>query len=323
MQNLSQLQEEYLRFKSLQHFPGYLPGLYQPAEYILSLGGKMFRPQLVLLGYALFRDDYAKAMPAAHAVELFHNFTLMHDDIMDQAPLRRGQPTVHTKFGVNSAILSGDMMLIYAYEYLLRLRKMPQFDQVMEVFNKAAIGVCEGQQLDMEFETSNQVDEKAYLNMIELKTAVLLGAALQIGALTAGADWNLSAALNTYMVRMGIAFQIQDDLLDVYGQPERFGKKPGGDIVRNKKTLLYIEAHEVAGTMQGKLEKLYATSPADEQSKIDEVTDIFNLLGVKHKVLQVQQYYISQAENALKGTLPEEKFMALHGWSGRLIARDI
>ncbi len=255
--------------------------LYRPVDYLLSLGGKRLRPAALLMGHFLFADDVEKSMPAAYAIEVFHNFTLMHDDIMDAAPLRRGKPTVHEKYGLNAGILSGDVMLVYAYDYLLRL-ELQRLPAVLKVFNQTAIEVCEGQQMDMNFETRNDVTIGEYIRMIELKTSVLLAAALQIGALLGNADEADAKALYEFGRNLGIAFQLQDDVLDTYGDPVKFGKKTGGDIAQNKRTFLYLKALELASDTDRKaLLNHYSNAAKDNEKKIREVIGIFNKLDIK------------------------------------------
>ena len=248
--------------------------LYEPIDYILSLGGKRMRPILVLMAYQLFDQNIEKAISPALAIELFHNFTLLHDDIMDNAPLRRGKKTVHEKWNSNVAILSGDTMLVQAYQLMTEVDDTI-VKQVLTVFSKAAIKVCEGQQWDMDFETQSDVSISNYLKMIEYKTAVLLGAALQIGGITAGASKEQQNHLYAFGSDLGIAFQLKDDLLDAFGDAETFGKQVGGDIMANKKTYLYLKALSLAdGTQRINLEKYFSTNDTS-QLKVDAVKTIF------------------------------------------------
>jgi geranylgeranyl diphosphate synthase type II len=221
--------------------------LYDPLDYIMSLGGKRMRPVLVLLAHHLYSDNHEEVLDAAIAVETFHNFSLIHDDIMDAAPIRRGKPTVHEKWNHNTAILSGDVMLVKAYEHFVNYPK-EILPELLKLFNKTAIEVCEGQQIDMMFETQTNVSVEDYIRMIELKTAVLLGCSLEIGAIVAKAPTEEAKMLYEFGRLMGIAFQLQDDYLDVYANPDKFGKQVGGDIIANKKTFLWIEAHALAKT---------------------------------------------------------------------------
>jgi geranylgeranyl diphosphate synthase, type II len=255
--------------------------LYEPIRYIMSLSGKRLRPLMTLMAAALYTDDWQKALRPAQAVEVFHNFTLMHDDIMDCAPLRRGQPTVHEKWNANIAILSGDVMLVRAYDFLLDVES-DRIKHVLKRFNDTAAEVCEGQQLDMNFETRWDVTEAEYLNMIRLKTSVLLGFALEMGGIIAGADDVATQLLYEAGVSMGIGFQLKDDLLDVYGDPAKFGKQVGGDIIANKKTFLLIEALERAqGTTKTELDRWLATEDFDKEEKVKAVTRIYDSLDIR------------------------------------------
>ncbi len=255
--------------------------LYEPIRYIMNLGGKRLRPILSMLSYSLFKEDPESILDQALAVEVFHNFTLMHDDIMDEAPLRRGKATVHEKWNSNTAILSGDVMLVKAYQLLLSTRKK-QLKKVIRVFGDCAAQVCEGQQMDMLFETKSKVTELEYLEMIKLKTAVLLGMSLEMGAILAEADKKSQLALRDFGINIGIGFQLKDDLLDVYGDKEKFGKQVGGDIMANKKTFLMIKALEGANREQkAKLKKLIAQSGAQAANKVSEVTAIYNEMEIR------------------------------------------
>lgn len=256
--------------------------LYAPVSYILSLGGKRMRPALVLAGCELFGGEADKAMYAALAVEVFHNFTLVHDDIMDKAPLRRNMPTVHKKWDEGIAILSGDAMLVQAYQLLCRTGS-PVLPQLLDVFSKTAIQVCEGQQLDMNYEKAHKISIPQYLHMIQLKTAVLLAASLKMGALIGGAREEDAQHLYEFGNNVGIAFQLQDDILDVYGD-ERFGKQVGGDIISNKKTWLLLKALEMSAGNRYMTEELqqWIFAPSFEpQEKVRAVTEIYNFLGIR------------------------------------------
>ena len=276
-------------------------GLYEPIEYTLSTGGKRVRPQLTLIaaeaivnGGLLNGDAIEQALPAALALEVFHNFTLMHDDVMDRAQLRRGQLTVHVKWNDNTAILSGDQMLIEAYKLLsgVPADKLPQ---VLKWFNEMATGICEGQQLDVDYEHASQVTIDEYLKMIELKTAVLLANALRTGGYIAGANETEQKALYEYGRHIGIAFQIQDDILDVYGDPKTFGKAVGGDICCNKKTFLLLTALETADA-ESKAELLQWLMASDcDQEKIAAVTAIYDRLGVREAGETVMEEHTSLA----------------------------
>jgi geranylgeranyl diphosphate synthase, type II len=255
--------------------------LYDPITYILSLGGKRIRPLLSVLAYGLYRNDPEQILSQASAVEVFHNFTLMHDDIMDQAPLRRGQATVHEKWNPNIAILSGDVMMVRAYDLLLGTdpKLLPQ---VIRLFNKTAAEVCEGQQMDMNFESIAQVKEEEYLNMIRLKTAVLLGFALQLGGVLAGAAQKDVQKLYDFGVNIGVGFQLKDDLLDVFADQAKFGKQVGGDIISNKKTFLLIKALELATGKEAEDLNHWLTVPEfDKEEKVKAVRAIYEKLGIK------------------------------------------
>lgn len=262
--------------------------LYEPIRYIMALGGKRFRPLLTLLAASLYTDDWKKALKPAIAVEVFHNFTLMHDDIMDRAPLRRGKPTVHEKWNANTAILSGDVMLIRAYDLLIDT-KQENLKLVLSRFNQTAAEVCEGQQLDMNFETRWNVTEEEYLDMIRLKTSVLLGFALELGGIIGGASPEATQLLYKAGESMGIGFQLKDDLLDVYGDPAKFGKQVGGDIIANKKTFLLIEALAKAeGDTASALNRWIAAENFDKEEKVTAVRGIYDTLDIRslteHKI---------------------------------------
>ncbi len=255
--------------------------LYDPIRYIMSLGGKRMRPLMTLMATYLFTDDWQQAVRPALAVEVFHNFTLMHDDIMDQAPLRRNQPTVHEKWNGNVAILSGDVMLVNAYQLFLTL-DTDKLKPALERFSRTAAEVCEGQQMDMNFETRWDVTESEYIDMIRLKTSVLLGYALELGGLIAGADETTRQHLYEGGMNIGIGFQLKDDLLDVYGDPAKFGKQVGGDIIANKKTFLLIEALQQAqGADSDKLIGWLTRTTFDKAEKVQAVTAIYDQLGIR------------------------------------------
>ncbi|HQQ98834.1 MAG TPA: polyprenyl synthetase family protein [Cyclobacteriaceae bacterium] len=255
--------------------------LYEPIRYIMALGGKRVRPMLTLLAYQLYRTDAERIVPYAVAVEAFHNFTLLHDDIMDKAPLRRGKATVHEKWNVNTAILSGDVMLVKVYDMLLGL-PADQLKTVLPLFNACAAGVCEGQQWDMEFEAKAKVTQAQYIEMIRLKTAVLLGFSLEFGAVIAGASEKDCALLQQAGTHLGIGFQLKDDLLDVYGDQKTFGKQVGGDILSNKKTFLLIHALATAkGKDKAELRRWLTAKKYDPRKKVNAITALYNKLGVR------------------------------------------
>jgi geranylgeranyl diphosphate synthase type II len=280
-------------------FPVYPAELYEPIKYILSLGGKRMRPALLLMACDLFGGDVQKAISPALAIEVFHNFTLMHDDIMDNAPLRRGKTTVHERWNPNVGILSGDVMLIEGYKLMMQVEDR-LLRPILNIFNETAVGVCEGQQIDMEFETRNNVSIDEYITMIRLKTAVVLGGALKIGAIIGGASAEDAALLHTFGEQLGIAFQLQDDILDVYGNPEKFGKQVGGDILSNKKTFLLIKALELADSKQtAELKKWLSGTDFDAQEKVAAVTNIYDQLQVRQYAEIIMQAYADKAFQAL------------------------
>lgn len=255
--------------------------LYEPLRYIMALGGKRFRPLLTLLSYSLYKNDAQRIVPFATAVETFHNFTLLHDDIMDNAPLRRGKPTVHEKWNINTAILSGDVMQVKVYDLFLNLEGQMLKDVLLE-FNKCATEVCEGQQWDMEFENKAKVTEAQYINMIRQKTAVLVGFSLELGAILAEASLADRLGLYQFGVNIGIGFQLKDDLLDVYGDQKKFGKQVGGDIISNKKTFLLIKALEMAkGKEKAELTRWLRTKKFDKRKKVKAVTALFDKLQIE------------------------------------------
>lgn len=255
--------------------------LYEPISYTLDAGGKRMRPVFVLLGCHLFSDDVAPALDVAAAVEVFHNFTLLHDDIMDRADKRRGRDTVHVRWSENTAILSGDAMVIYAYS-LLTGGGGPHLERLLGIFNKFALEVCEGQQYDMDFETASGVTEADYLRMIELKTSVLLAGALEMGGVVGGADGRACRLLYETGRHLGLAFQLQDDLLDTYGDPATFGKNIGGDIVSNKKTFLLIDAlNRAAAADRAELERLLSDPAVERREKIEGVKAVYDRLGTR------------------------------------------
>jgi len=265
--------------------------LYEPVKYILTLGGKRLRPVLTLMTADFFADEFKNAMNAALAVELFHNFSLIHDDIMDNAPLRRGQITVHEKWDINTGILSGDVMLILAYQ-LFETYSAELFQQLAKLFSKTAIEVCEGQQYDVDFETRSDVTLPEYIKMIDYKTAVLIGAAMKMGAIVAGASENCQDGIYDFGRNLGIAFQLQDDYLDAFGNPETFGKQVGGDIIANKKTFLYLKAVENSSEKEAQsLRTLFLETPEDPSEKIRATKEIFKNSGAASAtILEIEKY---------------------------------
>jgi geranylgeranyl diphosphate synthase type II len=293
-QELSVLFEE--RFNR-RHFPEQPQTLYNAAQYLLSLGGKRIRPILCLMGNELFDEISEDAYHVATAIELFHNFTLIHDDIMDKAPLRRGMETVHKKFGDSTALLAGDVMLVVGYENLnnVHVNFLPG---VLSLFNKTAKEVCEGQQLDIDFETMPKVGMEDYLKMITLKTSVALAASLQLGAILGNASLGNQQHLYEFGKNLGIAFQVQDDYLDAFGDPQKFGKKQGGDITSNKKTFLLIQALKTASAKDQ--EELKRLMKSDEDDKIDRVLDIYKSSGVDEWAKELKQKYYAKALDHLE-----------------------
>lgn len=278
MQLITDYQNEFLSFLK-EHIQKREPkNLYDPIQYILNVGGKRLRPVLTMLSTDIFGKDYHQALYAALAVEIFHNFSLVHDDIMDEAPLRRGKPTVHTKWNLNTGILSGDAMLILAYQYFERYEPVI-FRQLAEIFSKTALEVCEGQQYDVDFEKEEQVSTSQYLKMITYKTAVLVGAALKMGAIIAETSEENKQKIYDFGVALGIAYQLQDDYLDTFGD-DSFGKKIGGDILQNKKTLLYLNTLEKGSSEEKEaLIRLYKFPIENEKEKIAKVTQLFISTG--------------------------------------------
>lgn len=296
MQNQAKLYQMFMNYLESNAFQNKPHALYEPINYIMKLGGKRIRPILSLMAYQLFKDDVEFALPAALAIETFHNFSLVHDDIMDEAPLRRGKPTVHTKYDSNTAILSGDVMLIYVYEYLMQYATHPNLGKILKTFNEVAIKVCEGQQYDMDFETREDVQLSEYLKMIEYKTAYLLVGALKIGALLANADQKDVEHTAAFGRNIGIAFQIQDDILDSFGDPAKFGKKVGGDIIQNKKTYLVLKTLEQADeNTKSTLQHIMSSTTTDEAAKIQEVKSIFQEWNIPQLAEQKKQDYQDQA----------------------------
>jgi geranylgeranyl diphosphate synthase type II len=274
--------------------------LYEPIKYIVSLGGKRLRPILTLMTCDFFDKDFKEALPAALALELFHNFSLIHDDIMDEAPLRRGKKTVHHKWDLNTGILSGDALLILAYQ-LFENYEPQKFNELAKLFSSTALQVCEGQQYDVDFETRNNVTILEYFKMIEYKTAVLLGAAMKMGAIVA--ETSEVCKINTYEFgrNLGIAFQLQDDYLDCFGNPDTFGKKVGGDIIANKKTFLYLKTLEKSNESDTEiLKQLFSSFPKDPTKKVEQVKKLYLKSGAAKESLQEIENYTQIANNIIK-----------------------
>ena len=282
--------------------------LYEPIRYIMALGGKRLRPMLTLIGASIYSDNWQKAIRPAIAMEVFHNFTLLHDDLLDNAPTRRNKPTVHEKWSENVAILSGDVMLVKAYEFLFDIDK-ELLKEALIGFSQTAAEVCEGQQLDMNFENLEEVSKEEYLEMIRLKTSVLLGFSLKIGAMIGGASSFDQNKLYQIALNAGMGFQLMDDILDVYGDPEKFGKQVGGDIISNKKTYLLILAKELAnGSESENLNKWISTKTFDKAEKVDAVTNIYNSLNIKQNVEVVMNGYFEKCFDDIESlSLPVDK----------------
>lgn len=292
MQSFELLSQKFNLYFDRRHFPAEPASLYDPNEYFLKMGGKRIRPVLCLMGNELFEEISEDAWHVGTAIELFHNFTLIHDDIMDKAPLRRGKETVHHKYGENTAILAGDVMLVTAYEELNRIN-LDFLRPILTLFNKTAKEVCEGQQMDMDFEKEETVAFSAYIRMIELKTSVALAASLQTGAILGGAGERNQHLLYEFGKKLGIAFQVQDDYLDAFGDPEKFGKQPGGDILANKKTFLLIHALE---TLTGKArEELAAQLRGNDPQKIEKVLQLFRDCKADEWALELKNKYLDEA----------------------------
>lgn len=296
--------------------------LYEPISYLMQLGGKRMRPVLVLIATEMFDGNVFKALDAAIGIELFHNFTLMHDDIMDKAPLRRGKPTVHAKWNESAAILSGDVMFVEAYKLMIKVDDSI-LREVLAIFSDTASGVCQGQQADMNFEKRDDVSLPEYLEMIRQKTAVLLAGSMQIGALIGGAVPDQANLLYEFGENLGLAFQLQDDILDVYGNPEKFGKQVGGDIISNKKTFMLIKAKELAtGNTRSELDKWLNRSD-DPFAKIETITSIYNLLEVRKLAEIEMEEYVNKALRALDLiSVDRSKKDLLRGFAEQLLIRE-
>ena len=304
-------------------YPARPAGLYEPIRYALGAGGKRIRPALVLMACNLFQEAVTAAKPAALAVEVFHNFTLLHDDVMDKADVRRGKPTVHKVWDENTAILSGDAMEIIAFRYIART-EAPHTGAVVELFLKTALEICEGQQYDMEFERRDDVTEAEYIEMIRLKTAVLLGGALKIGAIIGGASETDADCIYRFGESLGLAFQLQDDWLDVYGDPARFGKKIGGDILNNKKTYMLINARQrVEGKDAEELSRWLSAAEYDPSEKIAAVTALYDRVGAGDLCLRQVDEYSRRAIEALRQIgVDEAAKQPLYDLANSLIKRD-
>lgn len=323
MRDIQELQVIIQKAVEKIEFPAHPAKLYEPITYILDMGGKRMRPALLLMACDLFDGDVEKAIPPALAIEVFHNFTLMHDDIMDKAPLRRGRATVHERWNANTAILSGDVMLIEGYKLIMQVEDH-LLRIILDIFNATAVGVCEGQQLDMEFEDRDDVSILEYIEMIRLKTAVVLGGALKIGALVGGADMKDADLLLEFGENLGLAFQLQDDILDVYGDPEKFGKQVGGDILSNKKTYLLIKALELAeGEAKENLNSWLSVTKYQPAEKVSAVTEIYNAVDVRQYAENEMHFYAEKAFAALNSlAIAEEKKEYLRNFADSLMVRE-
>ena len=296
--------------------------LYDPIEYVLAAGGKRIRPSFVLMAYNLFHDDVDRILPVATALETYHNYTLLHDDLMDKADMRRGRPTVHKKWDDNTAILSGDTMLVLAYEHLAKC-DTKYLKPALDLFTETALEVSEGQQFDMEFETRNNVAEEEYIEMIRLKTSVLLACALKMGAVVAGASDADANALYAFGEKVGLAFQLQDDLLDVYGDPKVFGKAIGGDITSNKKTFMLINAFNRAdaGT-RAELERWTTATEFNPAEKIAAVTEIYNRLGIDKLAEQrIKEYFEQSRQHLDELSVSDDRKAVLREYTERMMNR--
>jgi len=303
-------------------FPKEPANLYDPLSYFLTLGGKRTRPTLALLGANLFGEPGIKALNAAIAVELFHNFTLIHDDIMDDAPLRRGKATVHEKWDTNIGILSGDGLFVIAYQHLAK-HDIEVLPRLLEIFSKTALEVCEGQQMDMNFESRNDVSIEEYIEMIRLKTSVLLGAALEMGATIAKASPEDAKNLYSFGMNIGLAFQIQDDILDLYADPEKFGKQVGGDVIANKKTYLQLSAYANADENNHSALKTLENEQ-DLALKVKEVRSIFDSIGVKEMAeRKKEEYFLLAIDSMNKINVPDDNKADLLNLAKMLMSREV
>ena len=320
MSTLESLQKSFESYFNHRHFPSVPATLYNPLEEFISNSGKRIRPILCLMGNELFDEIHPDAYHLAAAVELFHNFTLVHDDIMDKAPLRRGKPTVHAVHGEATALLGGDVMMVVAYDYLNKIENT-HLKKVIQIFNKTAKEVCEGQQLDMDFEKLDKVKLEEYIHMIQLKTSVLLAASLQLGSIIGGASEHNQGHLYEFGRNLGIAFQIQDDYLDAFGDPSKFGKQVGGDIQSNKKTFLLIHALETAaGQDLADLQSLLKTSSSD---KVEKVLSIYKRSGIDEWANQLKEAYLEKAYHHLDEiAVSSNRKESLRALAQYLIIRD-
>ncbi|WP_035668679.1 polyprenyl synthetase family protein [Flavobacterium sp. 83] len=323
MHTIYQYQEFISEYLQSQYEPKEPKNLYEPIHYILDLGGKRMRPVLTLMSAEVFDADYKRALPAALAVEVFHNFSLVHDDIMDDAPLRRGKKTVHEKWNINTGILSGDAMLILAYQYFEKYEPVI-FRKLAKLFSKTALEVCEGQQWDVDFEVRNDVTIPEYLKMIEYKTAVLVAAAMKMGAIVAQTSEENANLIYEFGLNLGLAFQLQDDYLDAFGNPETFGKQVGGDIIENKKTYLYLKAIEFSNPAEKEqLLHSFSIKMDDNASKISAVKEIFNSTGASQDTQKaIEEYTLKAFETLEKMDISEDKKAMLKDFGENLMGRN-
>jgi geranylgeranyl diphosphate synthase type II len=321
---INEYQEQFIGYLESQNIEKEPKNLYQPIDYILQLGGKRLRPVLTLMTTDIFNADYKLALPAAMAVEVFHNFSLVHDDIMDDAPLRRGNSTVHEKWNVNTGILSGDAMLILAYQHFEQYEPAV-FRDLAKLFSKTALEVCEGQQYDVDFETRNDVTIPEYLRMIEYKTAVLVAAAMKMGAIIAETSEENANLIYNFGLNLGLAFQLQDDYLDAFGNPETFGKQVGGDIIENKKTYLYLKAIEFSKPEEKEqLLHYFSIQPKDNLDKINAVKEIFNATGASVATQKsIQDYTLKAFETLDRINISEDKKAVLKAFGENLMERKM
>lgn len=324
MHALSHYQELISAYFTELHLDKEPKNLYEPIEYILHLGGKRMRPILTLMATEVFDVDCKKALAAATAIEVFHNFSLVHDDIMDDAPLRRGNETVHEKWNINTGILSGDAMLILAYQHFEEYEPKV-FRELAKLFSKTALEVCEGQQYDVDFETREDVTIPEYLKMIEYKTAVLVGAAMKMGAIVAETSEENANLIYDFGLNLGIAFQLQDDYLDAFGDPETFGKQVGGDIIENKKTYLYLKAMEFSNADEKEqLTHLFSIQPDDNSDKIESVKSIFNQTKASEATQKaIQDYTFKAFETLEKMNISSDKKQMLKVFGENLMNRNV
>ncbi|MES2577976.1 MULTISPECIES: polyprenyl synthetase family protein [unclassified Flavobacterium] len=324
MHSIYQYQEFLSDYLKSQYETKEPRNLYEPIHYILDLGGKRMRPVLTLMSAEVFDADYKKALPAALAVEVFHNFSLVHDDIMDDAPLRRGQETVHEKWNLNTGILSGDAMLILAYQYFEQYEPII-FRDLAKLFSKTALEVCEGQQWDVDFEERNDVTIPEYLKMIQYKTAVLVAAAMKMGAIIAETSEENANLIYDFGLNLGLAFQLQDDFLDAFGDPETFGKQVGGDIIENKKTYLYLKAVAFSNETEAEeLRRLFSIQPEDNTEKIKTVKELFNSSGASKATQDAIQDFTFKAFQTLdKMNISVDKKEMLKAFGENLMGRKV